>query len=187
MGLFLEPPGPLLAHRHTVYMANYERLPTRLTRLAERACFPQVAAGAEHTFEVELVAPRCCAELRVGRAGAGPRNPCRSRWGLRCGRCGLYCGRPGSGRLAVADGGRRRRVVRRALRSVPSAVRIITRTAHSEALIARGTGYEVDHLLKRARQASRCGWAARTARAPMARVCPTRRRRRSVGTITRGA
>jgi hypothetical protein len=106
MGLFLEPPGPLLAHRHTVYMANYERLPTRLTRLAERACFPQVAAGAEHTFEVELVAPRCCAELRVGRAGAGPRNPCRSRWGLRCGRGYTADGRAAAGwqwRM-VADG-----------------------------------------------------------------------------------
>jgi hypothetical protein len=35
----LEPPGPLLTHLHIVYMACSERLPTRLTPLAERACF----------------------------------------------------------------------------------------------------------------------------------------------------
>jgi hypothetical protein len=35
----LEPPGPLLTHLRTVYMAYSERLPTRLNPLAERACF----------------------------------------------------------------------------------------------------------------------------------------------------
>jgi hypothetical protein len=35
----LEPPGPLLTHLHTVYMAYSECLPTRLNPLAERACF----------------------------------------------------------------------------------------------------------------------------------------------------
>ena len=43
LGLFLEPPGPLLTHLHTVYMAYSERLPTRLNPLAERTCFSQVA------------------------------------------------------------------------------------------------------------------------------------------------
>ena len=42
LGLFLEPPGPLLTHLHTVYLAYSERLPTRLNPLAERTCFSQV-------------------------------------------------------------------------------------------------------------------------------------------------
>jgi hypothetical protein len=37
----LEPPGPLLTHLHTVYMAYSERLPTRLNPLAEGTCCPQ--------------------------------------------------------------------------------------------------------------------------------------------------
>jgi hypothetical protein len=37
----LEPPGPLLTHLHTVYMAYFECLPTGLTPLAERTCFSQ--------------------------------------------------------------------------------------------------------------------------------------------------
>ena len=41
LALFLEPPGPLLTHLHTVYMAYSECLPTRLNPLAERACFSQ--------------------------------------------------------------------------------------------------------------------------------------------------
>jgi hypothetical protein len=39
----LGPPGPLLTHLHTVYMAYSERLPTRLNPLAERACFSRCA------------------------------------------------------------------------------------------------------------------------------------------------
>jgi hypothetical protein len=35
----LEPPGPLLTHLHTVYVAYSEGLPTRLSPLAERTCF----------------------------------------------------------------------------------------------------------------------------------------------------
>jgi hypothetical protein len=42
LGLFLEPPGPLLTHLHTVYMAYSECLPTRLNLLAERTRFSQV-------------------------------------------------------------------------------------------------------------------------------------------------
>ena len=42
LGLFLEPPGPLLTRLHTVYMAYSECLPTRLSPLAERNCFSQV-------------------------------------------------------------------------------------------------------------------------------------------------
>jgi hypothetical protein len=45
-GPLLEPPGPLLAHLHTVYMAYSECLLTRLNPLAERACFPQVPLPA---------------------------------------------------------------------------------------------------------------------------------------------
>ena len=43
LGLFLEPPGPLLTHLHNFYMAYSERLPTRLNTLAERICFSQVS------------------------------------------------------------------------------------------------------------------------------------------------
>ena len=42
-GPLLEPPGPLLTHFHTIYIAYSERLPTRLSPLAERACFPQAS------------------------------------------------------------------------------------------------------------------------------------------------
>ena len=42
LGLFLDPPGPLLTHLHTVCMAYSECLPTRLNPLAERTCFSQV-------------------------------------------------------------------------------------------------------------------------------------------------
>jgi hypothetical protein len=35
----LEPPGSLLTHLHTAYMAYSECLPTRLNLLAERTCF----------------------------------------------------------------------------------------------------------------------------------------------------
>ena len=41
LGLFLEPPGPLLTHLHTVHIAYSECLPTRLNPLAERTCFSQ--------------------------------------------------------------------------------------------------------------------------------------------------
>ena len=41
-GLLLEPPGPLLTHLYTVYMACSEFLLTRLNPLAERTCFAQV-------------------------------------------------------------------------------------------------------------------------------------------------
>ena len=46
LGLFLEPPGPLLTHLHTVYMGCSERLPTRLNPLAERTCFSQVSCAS---------------------------------------------------------------------------------------------------------------------------------------------
>ena len=42
LGGSLEPPGPLLTHLHTVYIAYSECLPTRKRNpLAERACFSQ--------------------------------------------------------------------------------------------------------------------------------------------------
>ena len=44
LGLFLEPPGPLLTHLHAVCIAYSECLPTRLNPLAERTCFSQVGA-----------------------------------------------------------------------------------------------------------------------------------------------
>jgi hypothetical protein len=46
LGLFLEPPGLLLTHLHTVYMAYSKCLPTRLNPLAERTCFSQVWSSA---------------------------------------------------------------------------------------------------------------------------------------------
>ena len=42
LGFFLNPPGPLLTHLYTVYMACSECLLTRLNPLAERTCFSQV-------------------------------------------------------------------------------------------------------------------------------------------------
>ena len=42
LGLFLDPPAPLLTHLHTVYMAYSECLPTRLSPLADGTCCPQV-------------------------------------------------------------------------------------------------------------------------------------------------
>jgi hypothetical protein len=44
-GPLIEPPGLLLTHLHTVYMAYSERLPTRLNPLAERTYFSQVGAA----------------------------------------------------------------------------------------------------------------------------------------------
>ena len=47
LGLFLEPPEPILTHLHNVYMAYSECPPTRLNPLAERTCFSQVGALAQ--------------------------------------------------------------------------------------------------------------------------------------------
>jgi hypothetical protein len=44
-GPLLAPPGHLLTHLHTVYIAYIECLPTRLNPPAERTCFSQVAVG----------------------------------------------------------------------------------------------------------------------------------------------
>ena len=46
LGLFLDPPGPLISHLHTVYMEYSECLPTRLNPLAERTCFSQADSAA---------------------------------------------------------------------------------------------------------------------------------------------
>ena len=54
LGLFLEPPGPLLTHLYTVYMAYSECLPTRLNPLAERTCFSQVLLPLWQKCRVEL-------------------------------------------------------------------------------------------------------------------------------------
>jgi hypothetical protein len=48
----LEPPGPLLTHLHTIYIAYSGCLPTRLNPLAERTCFSQVSASIFRTGEV---------------------------------------------------------------------------------------------------------------------------------------
>jgi hypothetical protein len=61
----LEPPGPLLTHLHTIYIAYSERLPTRLNPLAERTCFLQVLLAL-------LVAGGCTAHrCYKKRAAAG--------------------------------------------------------------------------------------------------------------------
>jgi hypothetical protein len=78
----LEPPGPLLTHLHTVYMAYSECLPTRLTALAERTCFSQAAAAPAQ--------PR--SSWPSGRRGTHPSGCSRSRLGRRlapprAGRC----------------------------------------------------------------------------------------------------
>ena len=52
LGLFLEPPGPLRTHLHTVHMAYCERFPTRLNPLAERTCFCQVVDNIGREDEI---------------------------------------------------------------------------------------------------------------------------------------
>ena len=42
LGLFLDPPRPLLTRLHAVYMGCSECPPTRLNPLAERTCLSQV-------------------------------------------------------------------------------------------------------------------------------------------------
>ena len=61
-GVSLEPPGPLLTHLHTFYVAYYECLPTRLNPLTEGACFSQVRARAH----------RAAAALDAARRGQPP-------------------------------------------------------------------------------------------------------------------
>ena len=46
-GPLLEPPRPLPTHLHTVVMACSECVPTRLSPLAERACFSQASDRGE--------------------------------------------------------------------------------------------------------------------------------------------
>ena len=61
----LEPPGPLLEPPglglflclHTVYMAYFERLPTRLNPLAERTCFSQVDGSCCSTLPSATTSP----------------------------------------------------------------------------------------------------------------------------------
>jgi hypothetical protein len=54
----LEPPGPLLSHLHTVYLAYSKCLPTRLNSLAERAHFSQAAAAARHQGDTKARIPQ---------------------------------------------------------------------------------------------------------------------------------
>ena len=53
-GPLLEPPGPRLTHLHTVYIANFEWLPTRLNPLAERTCFAQ---ALDHPRQIDEELP----------------------------------------------------------------------------------------------------------------------------------
>jgi hypothetical protein len=52
LGPLLDPPGPLLTHLHTVYIAYSECLPTRLTPLAEGACSSQVRLLGPFVFDI---------------------------------------------------------------------------------------------------------------------------------------
>ena len=54
LGLFLEPPGPLLTHLPTLYLASSKCLSARLNPLAERTCFSQVEQGWIRAEAVEL-------------------------------------------------------------------------------------------------------------------------------------
>ena len=74
LGLFLEPPGPLLTHLHTVYMGYSERLPTRLNLLAERTCFSQVNSHMANAVNAD---PMC---TRRGGGCLGP-PPCLGETG----------------------------------------------------------------------------------------------------------
>ena len=73
LGLFLEPPGPLLTHLHTVYMGYSERLPTRLNPLAKRTCFYQVLEALDGTLlpHCENYQLHVCSALNIG-PGARP-------------------------------------------------------------------------------------------------------------------
>ena len=71
LGLFLEPPGPLLTHLHTVYMAYSECLPTRLNPLAERACFSQARPVAAVCAEDAATALWALCSLDLHGQGAG--------------------------------------------------------------------------------------------------------------------
>jgi hypothetical protein len=72
----LNPPGPLLAHLHTVYMACSECLPTRLNPVAEGTCCSQVCkrgkhAGRASAWTQALRASSLCIGERL-RSGSEP-------------------------------------------------------------------------------------------------------------------
>ena len=69
-GAQIEPPGPLLTHLHTVYMACSEFLPTRLNPLAERTCFPQAGVGRPVPLRAALELHPAARRPRVLRAPA---------------------------------------------------------------------------------------------------------------------
>ena len=69
LGLFLEPPGPLLTHLHTVCIAYSECLPTRWNPLAERTCFSQVTVIVDGVSS-QRPTDRTVALDRLARAGA---------------------------------------------------------------------------------------------------------------------
>ena len=71
LGLFLEPPGPLLTHIHTVYIRYSECLPTYLNPLAERTCFSQVRTYISAFGALEKLAP-AAAQVRRDVVSAGP-------------------------------------------------------------------------------------------------------------------
>ena len=74
----LEPPGPLLTHLRTVYMAYSEYVPTRLNSLAERACFSQAPPrprGCSWPRPAISCWPRA-ARRSPRRAGASSRGSC---------------------------------------------------------------------------------------------------------------
>jgi hypothetical protein len=65
----LDPPGPLLMHRHTVCIAYFECLPTRLNPLAERACFSQAPAASCRRAPSPSSAGSSSTTWTSGRAG----------------------------------------------------------------------------------------------------------------------
>ena len=88
LGLFLEPPGPLLTHIHTVYMAYSERLPTRLNPLAERTCFSQASTPSlRRTSLPSPASPPPRATTRRPAARTSPRRGSASRATRRPRRC----------------------------------------------------------------------------------------------------
>jgi hypothetical protein len=64
----IDPPGPLLTHLHTIYMAYSKCLPTRLNPLAERTCFSQAGVFSEAELAKLEVGPPVVGLSMIHRA-----------------------------------------------------------------------------------------------------------------------
>ena len=88
LGLFLNPRKGLFLRLHTVYMAYFERLPTRLNPLAERTCFSQVdgfmlfdLAERDNLAELEITSLIHQSKVRGALARLGRKRPAEAAGG----------------------------------------------------------------------------------------------------------